>query len=106
MGRFDIALEPKEAGNLPGLIIELKAAKSAQEDLQELAAKALAQIEEKRYDTEMKMKGVATIYKYGIAFFKKQQKLLLIDKLNGVRWITSGAFSLYVISVFKNLPFN
>ena len=74
MGRFDIALEPKEAGNLPGLIIELKAAKSAQEDLQELAAKALAQIEEKRYDTEMKMKGVATIYKYGIAFFKKNSR--------------------------------
>lgn len=76
MGRFDIALEPKEAGNLPGLIIELKAAKSAQEDLQELAAKALAQIEEKRYDTEMKMKGVATIYKYGIAFFKKTAEIV------------------------------
>lgn len=76
MGRFDIALEPKEAGNLPGLIIELKAAKSAQEDLQELAAKALAQIEEKRYDTEMKMKGVVTIYKYGIAFFKKTAEIV------------------------------
>lgn len=76
MGRFDIALEPKEAGNLPGLIIELKAAKSAQEDLQELAAKALAQIEEKQYDTEMKMKGVDTIYKYGIAFFKKTAEIV------------------------------
>lgn len=76
MGRFDIALEPKEAGNLPGLIIELKAAKSAQEDLQELAAKALAQIEEKQYDTEMKMKGVETIYKYGIAFFKKTAEIV------------------------------
>lgn len=76
MGRFDIALEPKESGKLPGLIIELKAAKSAQEDLQELAAKALAQIEEKRYDTEMKLKGVDTIYKYGIAFFKKTAEIV------------------------------
>lgn len=76
MGRFDIALEPKESGKLPGLIIELKAAKSAQEDLQELAAKALAQIEEKRYDTEMKLKGVGTIYKYGIAFFKKTAEIV------------------------------
>lgn len=76
LGRFDIALEPKESGKLPGIIIELKAAKSAQEDLQELATKALAQIEEKRYDTEMKMKGVDTIYKYGIAFFKKTAEIV------------------------------
>ena len=76
MGRFDIALEPKEAEKLPGIIIELKAAKSAQEDLQKLAAKALAQIEEKRYDTEMKKQGVDKIYKYGIAFYKKMAEIV------------------------------
>ena len=70
-GRYDIALSPK-VSNLPGIIIELKAEKNCNEnELQELAKTALKQINDKKYDTELKSKGVKTIYKYGVAFSGK-----------------------------------
>ncbi len=70
-GRYDIALSPK-VNNLPGIIIELKAEKNCNEnELQELAKTALKQINDKKYDTELKSKGVKMIYKYGIAFSGK-----------------------------------
>ena len=70
-GRYDIALSPK-VNNLPGIIIELKAEKNCDEnELQELAKTALKQINDKKYDTELKSKGVKTIYKYGVAFSGK-----------------------------------
>lgn len=70
-GRYDIALSPK-ASKLPGIIIELKAEKNCNEnELQELAKTALKQINDKKYDTELKSKGVKTIYKYGVAFSGK-----------------------------------
>ena len=70
-GRYDIALSPK-VNNLPGIIIELKAEKNCNEnELQELAKTALKQINDKKYDTELKSKGAKTIYKYGVAFSGK-----------------------------------
>ena len=70
-GRYDIALSPK-VNNLPGIIIELKAEKNCNENkLQELAKTALKQINDKKYDTKLKSKGVKTIYKYGVAFSGK-----------------------------------
>ncbi len=70
-GRYDIALSPK-VNNLPGIIIELKAEKNCNEnELQELAKTALKQINDKKYDTELKSKGVKMIYKYGVAFSGK-----------------------------------
>lgn len=70
-GRYDIALSPK-VSNLPGIIIELKAEKNCNENkLQELAKTALKQINDKKYDTELKSKGIKTIYKYGVAFSGK-----------------------------------
>ncbi len=70
-GRYDIALSPK-VSNLPGIIIELKAEKNCNEnELQELAKTALKQINDKKYDTELKSKGTKTIYKYGVAFSGK-----------------------------------
>ena len=70
-GRYDIALSPK-VSNLRGIIIELKAEKNCNEnELQELAKTALKQINDKKYDTELKSKGVKTIYKYGVAFSGK-----------------------------------
>lgn len=70
-GRYDIALSPK-VNNLPGIIIELKAEKNCNgNELQELAKTALKQINDKKYDTELKLKGVKTIYKYGVAFSGK-----------------------------------
>lgn len=70
-GRYDIALSPK-VNNLPGIIIELKAEKNCNgNELQELAKTALKQINDKKYDTELKLKGVKMIYKYGVAFSGK-----------------------------------
>ena len=71
-GRYDIALYPKNTG-FPGIIIELKAKKCIDEkELQNLAAAALRQINEKRYDAEMRQRAVATIYKFGVAFSGKK----------------------------------
>mgnify|MGYP000296657472 CR=1 FL=1 len=70
-GRYDIALSPK-VNNLPGIIIELKTEKNCNEnELQELAKTALKQINDKKYDTELKLKDAKTIYKYGVAFSGK-----------------------------------
>lgn len=75
-GRYDIELVPKSSST-PGIIIELKAAKSAQENLQVLAEDALEQIEQKRYDTALLAEGVTDIYKYGIAFYKKNVEIVV-----------------------------
>lgn len=70
-GRYDIQLNPT-AKNLPGIIIELKAAKNcSEEELKELATTALKQINDKKYDTELKSSGVKNIIKYGVAFSGK-----------------------------------
>ena len=77
LGRYDIQLMPKKAG-LPGIIIEVKAvAKASDESLKSVAARALQQIEEKRYDTELSKAGVPEIYKYGIAFCGKRVEIAL-----------------------------
>ena len=74
-GRFDIQLTPRDA-SLPGIIIEIKAARNASvEKLQELAKAALEQIEAKHYDAELQRQGIATIYKYGIAFSGKNVEI-------------------------------
>lgn len=70
-GRFDIALIPNRKEN-PGFIFELKYARSTREDLDTLAEKALSQIDEKRYDTDMTVLGVDNIIKIGIAFSGKK----------------------------------
>ena len=70
-GRYDLALEPKDT-SLPGIVIELKAEKGASaEELKALAWTALKQIEDRKYDTEMKAQGIAKVLKYGVAFCGK-----------------------------------
>ena len=62
---------------MPGIIIEIKAAdKSSSEDLRKLAEKALKQIDDKKYDTELISRGTAIIYKYGIAFNGKHVEVV------------------------------
>lgn len=70
-GRYDICLRPRRNG-LPGILIELKAGKSCSKtDLQKLAQTALQQIEDKRYDSELRVSGIRPIFKYGVAFCGK-----------------------------------
>ena len=74
-GRYDICLCPKD-GKLPGILIELKAAKDCPEDvLKELSEKALAQIDARKYETELTVKGVRNILKYGVAFSGKRVQI-------------------------------
>ena len=71
-GRYDIQLMPAHPG-LPGILIELKAAKECSgETLNHLAKSALQQIHDRKYDAEMRSRGVETIYRYGVAFCGKQ----------------------------------
>jgi len=74
-GRYDICLMPKKP-ELPGIILELKAARNCPADeLKKTAEKALGQIQEKEYDAELKASGIKTILKYGIAFCGKQVEI-------------------------------
>ena len=74
-GRYDIQLLPKTE-NLPGILIELKAARNFSGDrLKQLSETALAQIQDRKYDTDMISKGVITIFKYGVAFSGKQVEI-------------------------------
>lgn len=77
-GRYDISLCPKDS-KMPGIIIELKAEKDADEkELKELAKVALKQIIDKKYDTEMQTKGIKTIIKYGVAFSGKHVEIVCV----------------------------
>lgn len=67
LGRFDIQLAPLVSG-IPGFLFEFKHTNDTHEDLDALAEKALRQIDEKKYDTELKNAGVHSIIKIGIAF--------------------------------------
>ncbi|MGM9570197.1 MAG: AAA family ATPase [Phascolarctobacterium sp.] len=74
-GRFDIQLMPKHK-RLPGIIIEIKAAKTkANSDLHALAERALAQIHTKQYAANLKADDVHDILLYGIAFSGKAVEL-------------------------------
>ncbi|MCI8646212.1 MAG: AAA family ATPase [Firmicutes bacterium] len=73
-GRYDVMLEPKEPGD-DAMILEFKVFKPGKEvDLEETAAEALAQIEEKNYAAALQAKGIPAerIRKYGFAFEGKQ----------------------------------
>ena len=81
-GRYDISLMPKIKGLLPGILIELKSSKNgSSKQIQNLAQKALAQIDEKQYDTLMRSRKISPIIKYGVAFSGK--KVAICTSLEG-----------------------
>ncbi|WP_455719452.1 AAA family ATPase [Agathobacter sp.] len=67
LGRFDIELMPLTKG-IPGFIFEFKHTKDEHTDLTALADSALHQIDEKKYDIELRDNGVKSVIKIGIAF--------------------------------------
>lgn len=74
-GRYDLQLEPKDT-NRPGILIELKSEKNCtSERLNELAKTALNQINERKYETEMRKRGIKNIFKYGVAFSGKNVEI-------------------------------
>lgn len=70
LGRFDVELLPMMQG-IPGFIFEFKNTKDINADLDSLANSALRQIDDMKYDTELKDFGVKNIVKIGIAFRQK-----------------------------------
>ena len=70
LGRFDIELLPMVKG-IPGFIFEFKHTKDMNIDLDSLADSALRQIDNMKYDAELKAFGVDDIVKIGIAFRQK-----------------------------------
>ena len=72
-GRYDVMMKPLKKG-LPGIIIEFKIFDSKREkDLNETAERALKQIADKNYDTELIAEGIPeeNIMHYGMAFSGK-----------------------------------
>lgn len=78
LGRFDVELLPMMQG-IPGFIFEFKHTKDINVDLDSLANSALRQIDDMKYDTELKDFGVKNIVKIGIAF-RQKVRLLSVDK--------------------------
>lgn len=73
-GRYDLMLEPMDKSK-NGLVIEFKVAKD--EGNLEIASKeALSQIEAKKYDVELRERGVKNIILVGMSFYKKEFKVL------------------------------
>jgi hypothetical protein len=70
-GRYDVMIYPKNLSE--GYILEFKTVnKFRNETLETASLSALKQIEEKKYETELKAKGIKTIYKYALAFEGKK----------------------------------
>lgn len=75
-GRFDISLFPRSS-RYPGILMEFKYGKHMDDaQMSEDAKQAICQINDKRYDMEMKDEGVETILKIGMAFSGKHVKIL------------------------------
>ena len=73
LGRYDVIVEPKNKNNR-GYILEFKVAK-IQKDLEKVSKEAIEQIIDKKYDTQLKERGIKDITLLGIAFFGKILKV-------------------------------
>lgn len=72
-GRADLVLEPKNKEN-SAYIFEFKVTKSVDE-LESYAKTGFEQIKEKKYDVELKNRGVKNITQIGLAFYKKKLRM-------------------------------
>ena len=72
-GRYDVLLEPKNR-NDRAFILEFKVAE-AENKLEKLSKEAIKQIEEKKYDINLKSKEIKEITSVGIAFYGKKLKV-------------------------------
>jgi hypothetical protein len=73
LGRVDIILLHKEDRDRVAIIMELKTIDEFEEETKEMALKkALKQIEEKKYEVEVKKRGYNNILKMGVVFDGKR----------------------------------
>ena len=73
-GRYDLAMIPIKS-NEKAYLMEFKISKT-KKGMEEKAQKALKQIDEKKYDTKLKARGIKNILKIGIAFYGKEVKVV------------------------------
>ena len=69
-GRSDVFIKSASLRGI-AIVIEFKVSKNLDE-LEEKAKEAIKQIEDKKYDMELKEEGYRNIIKYGIAFYRKE----------------------------------
>jgi len=72
-GRYDLAMIPIKS-NEKAYLMEFKISKT-KKGMEERAQKALKQIDEKKYDTKLKARGIKNILKIGVAFHGKEVKV-------------------------------
>ena len=72
-GRYDIIAEPRNK-NKRGFIIECKIVKD-EKDLEKMSKEAIEQIKNKKYDTQLKERGIKDITLLGLAFCGKKMKV-------------------------------
>ena len=72
-GRYDLAMIPIKS-NEKAYLMEFKISKTKNE-MEKRAQKALKQIDEKKYDTKLKARGIKNILKIGITFHGKEVKV-------------------------------
>ena len=73
-GRYDLAIIPIKS-NEKAYLMEFKISKT-KKGMEERAQKALKQIDEKKYDTKLKARGIKNILKIGVAFYGKEVKVV------------------------------
>ena len=73
-GRYDLAMIPIKS-NEKAYLMEFKISKT-KKGMEASAEKALKQIDEKKYDTKLKARGIKNILKIGIAFYGKEVKVV------------------------------
>ena len=73
-GRYDLAMIPIKS-NEKAYLMEFKISKT-KKGMEVSAEKALKQIDEKKYDTKLKARGIKNILKIGIAFYGKEVKVV------------------------------
>lgn len=64
--RYDVMIIPKDISKL-GIVLEFKTAKE-KDDINTVALEALQQVKDKRYETELRQKGIQSVLKLGFAF--------------------------------------
>ena len=73
-GRYDLAMIPIKS-NEKAYLMEFKISKT-KKGMEERAQKVLKQIDEKKYDTRLKARGIKNILKIGVAFYGKEVKVV------------------------------
>ena len=73
-GRYDLAMIPVKS-NEKAYLMEFKISKT-EKGMRARAEEALKQIDEKKYDTRLKARGIKNILKIGIAFYGKSVKVV------------------------------